>query len=57
MSRRKPSDEDARQANCGKCWAHPGQPCWRMSGGKPTKKTRKTSHPERKDRARRRLGL
>lgn len=47
-------EQDAMAANCGLCWAYPGQPCWVMWKGMVTARTRKHPHPERIDRASRR---
>ena len=53
-------EQDSLAANCGKCWAYPGNDCWIMKKDKktghlvPTSRTRRHPHPERVDRASRR---
>lgn len=54
------NEKDSLAANCGLCWAYPGNDCWIMKKDKkaghlvPTSRTRRHPHPERIDRAARR---
>lgn len=56
---KKDDEADALAVNCGRCWTHPGEPCKQMTRkpGVASDKDKKTVHPERVDRARRRGAL
>lgn len=56
MGKGDDEDEVAREVNCGQCWSHPGEPCRKMSSrpGVPTSRNKRTVHPARVSRARRR---